>query len=417
MLAVIGASARAQASPELVTTETPAPGILYSEWMDAELPVRTHVLELDLLHPDLDLVATARSQRGQTPSALAAQTGAIAVVNGDYFGASRFWPAGLARGAAATWPDTADDDLSGFVAFHRDVSSIQVDISTPSDVVAEAGAESSGIVGGRPLVVADGAAITDHDCGDVIAMPCAAAPRTAAALSADGQTLWLIVVDGWQTESHGMTAAELGDFAADQLGAERALMLDGGSASAMWLVDSVRSSPSEGVERRVANHIAVQAGPPTAGLLLGVVAERSLDGARLDGADVTLDDGRALTYQGADAWQFTVRPRFACVTATLGGYHPTTECRHVPPGGEIYASLILWPEGEVPDAGSAAGRDGGGAAGSDAGVGLPQDGGCGCGAAGPANGWKTLANLLVGLFVVALSRSRLARLVPRFRFR
>lgn len=394
----------AAAAPEMTGSEAVAPGIVYTAWTDAELPANIHVVEIDLIHPDVDLVATAEEQRGQKVSELAASEGAVAAINGDAFSAT-FAPAGLARGAAKTWSDTEDTAEVGFISFYRDATGIQAEISQPDQVISDAGEDVAGLVGGRPLIAADGMGQSEFDCADLVAMPCAPAPRTAVALSADGNRMWLVVVDGWQDGSAGMTAAELGSFVTEQLGSDRALMLDSGSASSMWLTDAIRSSPSDGDERRVANHILVKPGPPAEGLMLGVVAERALDGERLPGAVITLDDGRATTYTGDQVWQFGLRPRYACVTATLAGYAPASECRHVPEGGEIYASLVLWPEGEVPDGGVADEVDGGANLGSDAGMGLPPEGGCGC-STGPS-GAKTLGNLLVGLFVLALYGSKL----------
>jgi len=62
-------------------------------------------------------------------------------------------------------------------------------------------------------------------------------PRTAAGLSPDRHTLWLIVVDGRNTErSEGMTLAELADFGIF-LGCDVLLNLDGGGSSTLVVED------------------------------------------------------------------------------------------------------------------------------------------------------------------------------------
>jgi exopolysaccharide biosynthesis protein len=54
-----------------------------------------------------------------------------------------------------------------------------------------------------------------------------------------------------------MTLAELASFMSTRLDACWALNLDGGGSSAMWLGDRIVNRPSDGVERRVGDHLAV----------------------------------------------------------------------------------------------------------------------------------------------------------------
>jgi MYXO-CTERM domain-containing protein len=393
------------AEPHEVASETPYPGVTYTTWTDDALPANLYSIELDLTSNEIDLVATAEDQKGVKPSAFAAAVGAKVVINGDYFKPAGFAPAGIARGSTETWSNAHDTDRSGFIRFHRGVTRIEADISPPDELVEELSEEVVGAVGGRPLLMRAGAVESSFDCEDLQAMPCDAAPRTAVALSGDRSTMWLVVVDGWQSGSIGMTASEVAAFA-KQLGAADALMLDGGSASALWLTDAVVSKPSDGVERPVANHIAVKTGVPANGLLLGHVFEKEIDGPRIAGALVTLDDGFSKTYDGTNVWRFEVRPRWACVTATADGYHEATQCRHVPEDAEKYASITMIPSSEYIDAGP-----GGGDAGADAGTTPAADGGpdgdgkggCGCRHAGePAPG----AGLFLAVLIVLRQRAR-----------
>ncbi len=399
------------AEPQQTASETPYPGITYTTWSDDSAPAELHVIELDLTSNEIDLVATTEDQKGATPSAFGATSGAKVVVNGDYFRPRGYVPAGIARGGSETWSIAHDDARSGFVRFHRGVTRIEASISPPSQLVEELPEETVGAVGGRPMLVQGGAVESDFDCEDLEAMPCDSAPRTAVALSADRDTMWLIVVDGWQSGSIGMTAAEVAAFA-DQLGAADALMLDGGSASALWLTDQVVSSPSDGVERPVANHIAVQTGVPMDGLLLGHVFEKEIDGPRIAGALVTLDDNRSKTYDGSAVWSFSVRPRWACVTATADGYHEATQCRQVPADAEKYASITMIPNDEYIDAGpggddAGSGADAGTNPGADGGPDGDGSGGCGCrqGEGRPAG----TAAVFLAVLIVLRQRSRVKK--------
>jgi hypothetical protein len=110
------------------------------------------------------------------------------------------------------------------------------------------------VVSGHPQILRGGVVLPQT--GDLCT---ARHPRTAAGLSRDRQTLYLMVVDGRSTSSIGMTCAEEARFLAE-LGAWDAINLDGGGSSAMWVRGvGVVNSPSDGAQRVVANHLAVQA--------------------------------------------------------------------------------------------------------------------------------------------------------------
>jgi exopolysaccharide biosynthesis protein len=86
-------------------------------------------------------------------------------------------------------------------------------------------------------------------------------PRTAIGIDRDTRQLLLLVIDGRQSFSRGYTMVELANLMTT-LGAEDALNLDGGGSSTMVALDStgligVRNSPSDGVERHVANALSI----------------------------------------------------------------------------------------------------------------------------------------------------------------
>lgn len=81
------------------------------------------------------------------------------------------------------------------------------------------------------------------------------APRTAVGLTKEGHLL-LVVVDGRQVYSAGLTLLEMALFMQD-LGAVNAMNLDGGGSSSMVINDKVVNKPSDGKERKVGNALAV----------------------------------------------------------------------------------------------------------------------------------------------------------------
>jgi hypothetical protein len=96
-------------------------------------------------------------------------------------------------------------------------------------------------------------------------------PRTAVATTAEGSTLWLIVVDGRQPGySEGATMAELAEVALE-LGADAALNLDGGGSSTLAMAgpmgpELLNAPIHTNVamrQRPVANHLGIYARMPT----------------------------------------------------------------------------------------------------------------------------------------------------------
>ncbi|MCE9578708.1 MAG: phosphodiester glycosidase family protein [Deltaproteobacteria bacterium] len=348
----------AHAAPSRVSSTTPYPGIVREEWTDGAIPARFHVAAIDLTSAEIQLVGTEAAHRGTTTTAAAQALGAVLAVNGDYFAVAGFAPAGLAMGNAIAWPGSSDDATSGFVRFARIGEATTAAISPPAEVIAPADLDPATqvVIGGRPMLLVGGQPPASFDCADAEAAPCTRGPRTAVALSADGHTLWLVVVDGWQAGSIGVTAAELASFCQGALGASDALLLDGGSASTMVVGGALASTPSDGVERAVANHLGVRYGALPKGQVVGFIRVRDVfGGANIPGAVATLDDGRTDTVGADGLFDFpAVTPRLACVTATATGYHAASRCVQVESGMMNYDSIALYPNADFVDAGPGA---------------------------------------------------------------
>jgi exopolysaccharide biosynthesis protein len=78
-------------------------------------------------------------------------------------------------------------------------------------------------------------------------------PRTAIGWNSDQSLVWMVVVDGRQEHSVGMSLQELSTFFL-KLGASVALNLDGGGSSTIVAKGKVLNSPSDPTgERRVTN--------------------------------------------------------------------------------------------------------------------------------------------------------------------
>ena len=353
---MIAASARdASADFALTFMADPHPGIHRETWTDATIPAKVRLMRIDLSSQEIELLATEPAHAGITTSAYSTAVSAQVAINGDSFSVD-YTPRGLAMGTfpsqqPMSWPGTADDAYSGFIDFSRAPndnggSHTAAEIVAP-EIVTTANAltvGTQGIVSGRPMLVRSGVVETQFDCTDAMTIPCERAPRTAVALSADKNTMWLAVVDGWQSSSSGLTDEELGAFLAAR-GADTALALDPASSSTLVVDGNLVSSPSDGVERPVANHLAVKFGALPAGDLIGVICHKTISPCTpISGATVTLDNGNTQMTNTNGVFDFpNLIPRFVCATATASGYCPQTRCVYVSSGAMNYDSMGLDP--------------------------------------------------------------------------
>jgi hypothetical protein len=123
-------------------------------------------------------------------------------------------------------------------------------------------------LGGRPLLLRDGAIVAGIDSAGGAAFAAARHPRTAVGIARDGRRLLLVVVDGRQKPySDGVTLRELADIMR-ALGARDAINLDGGGSTTMVYADTrsagtlrIANRPSDASgERPVANALAIVQG-------------------------------------------------------------------------------------------------------------------------------------------------------------
>ncbi len=363
-VAVLVAAAPAAAAPTLKWTD-PYPGIRHLVYHDPAVPLRLHVITVDVTSQEIHLRATPAAERGRTVSDFAtcanAGQGCIrseVAVNGDLFTPLGFVPANLAIGDRAAWNDAAADSADeGWLAFGRPVNNLNALALSPPEMVAlpAKSLDADGAVSGRPMLIRDGVAQGSFDCADR-SEPCRAAPRTAIGLDQLGVTLYLAVVDGDQAGSVGLTDADLAAFLLD-LGAWDALALDMGGSSALYVAGEggLVSSPSDGVERPVANHLGVHYGQLPHCTIVGFVFDKVIGGTKLANATVTLDgktgawDGPHLFFNFPD-----IEPHRVCVVAKAPGYKTGQQCKQVTiadiqQDSTQYDSVALQPGSDPPD--------------------------------------------------------------------
>jgi exopolysaccharide biosynthesis protein len=104
------------------------------------------------------------------------------------------------------------------------------------------------VVGYHSVILQNGTSINTWNTAE---------PRTAVGYSQDGRKVYLLVVDGRQSNySVGATTGQMADII-KVLGAHTAVNLDGGGSSCMVVNGQVKNTPSDGSPRAVANGIMV----------------------------------------------------------------------------------------------------------------------------------------------------------------
>jgi len=242
----VGARALAQElrRPPVAHTDRwlePNPGVRHLV-RTTTLPSTIHALVVDLSQPGVRIRATPYAERWSTVSEYATRNQLAAATNGGFWGMLQR-AEGVTAGGGSRWPDGEDDNEIGFFAVTRGgrawISAPEVD---DDEVAADRVSEA---VSGQPMLVRGGR--LDQGSLDAFSNANLRHPRSSVGVSRDGKKVILIVVDGRQGHSHGMTLYELARMFVE-LGADRALNLDGGGSSAMFVADEggIVNSPSGG---------------------------------------------------------------------------------------------------------------------------------------------------------------------------
>ena len=259
---------------ESLNAELPAAVRVFSG-LDPGIPLRAWYVSVrpgaDSVRAEV-LLSDDETDRRETVSTFAADTGACVVVNGGFFSMERrpAFHAGLlvvdgvieapatrsvvrsniryvtARAALGLSPDGFD------IAWATSPDGQLLAWPEPPSHVPGTPAKLEGepvpwpvedAVGAGPALVSDGKVrvTTNEEVFFNSAIP-DTHPRTAAGIRSDG-TLLLVVVDGRQPLSRGVDLDQLAALMAD-LGAEEALNLDGGGSSSLYVKGRLLNRPS-----------------------------------------------------------------------------------------------------------------------------------------------------------------------------
>lgn len=245
-----------------------APGVSYRHARDLTVPWQIDIIELDLTHPNVELVPVIRQTAGvtETVSAMAARSRAVAAVNGGYFSAASATSLSYARidGIQLAQNPVTRPPRSVFGCWgNHNARLLQTPIDAtgaPQPDLPEWSRTLDALGGGPNLVTAGMVDVTDVAEGFDAASgvdPNGRQPRTALGWDSSMRRVFLVTVDGRQPGwSVGMTLEELARLLVD-LGCTRGLNYDGGGSTTCWVSDSVVNQPSDGNERPVVTAWAV----------------------------------------------------------------------------------------------------------------------------------------------------------------
>lgn len=245
------------------------PGVRYFRSVRSE-PRRIiiHAIQVDLTSPDIAFLVTPGDTKAEMPlqartvSQFLSDFDVQVAVNGDGFTPWHSYflldfyphpgdpvtPLGFAASQGKAYAKGVEDEVTLYISKGN-----QVSFNDPLDGVYNA-------ISGDRMLLSKGDIERDLPENDK------PNPRTAVAIDRDGETLWIVVVDGRQPGySEGVTLRELAQILADY-DLDTALNLDGGGSSTLAISGwfgwpQVLNSPIDrsipGLERPIANHLGV----------------------------------------------------------------------------------------------------------------------------------------------------------------
>jgi hypothetical protein len=270
--------------------EVVAPGVIHRFVYAATGPWAIHVLDVDraacysAVAVKGSLAAAGRKKTSAMLAELDSTGTVIGGVNADFFTPNGTpTNAHISRGRIVTTPGNRPliaFDSAGVPRIGRLRAILLAGVDTIPLVwgwhllspmtVRIAGWQPVEAVGGRPILLRDGAVVPQVDTEGSAGFAASRHPRTAVGIASDGRRLLLVTVDGRQRPySDGMTLRELANLMR-ALGARDAINLDGGGSTTMVVKTpaaraiTVVNKPSDPTgERAVGNALGIVRGCAT----------------------------------------------------------------------------------------------------------------------------------------------------------
>jgi len=275
-LALLYGLLRLRRPPRNDLTQNLFQGVVYTRQIrSAPRPLMIHIVEVDLTAPGVSALITPGQEIGgmelpaRTTTKFLSESGLQVAVNGSFFKPFH------SKTPWDYYPHSGDPvNVTGLAISNGIAYSSGIDLY-PALCLSEANhalisyancpPNTSQAISGTPLLVAQGAPAPFEKDVYYTSLH----PRTAVAIDAAGQKLWLIVVDGRQSGySEGVSLVELADIMVS-LGAYAGLNLDGGGSTSLavegpWGAKTLNAPIHTRIpmrQRPVANHLGIYASP------------------------------------------------------------------------------------------------------------------------------------------------------------
>ncbi len=315
------------AAPPKDTWSEPFSGVRYlRRTTDEPKKWDLHLCLIDLTDPGIRVRATVPEDRGMTTPKWAQKTGVQVAINGGFssggYDKSYTPPAQRPSGPTLVdgklWPDPRNPEGKDFLGSFAEGDG-RIDYIDPG-VPVKPEPWMHNLITGSAMILRNGEAVKDMT--DEKRMN-PRHPRTAVGTSKDRRTLILLVVDGRQKHSVGMTGKERQPVFLE-FGGWDAINFDGGGSSCMYIEGKgVLNKPSDGSPRHVVNHVGLNAKPGPGrpkGQIRGFVKEAGT-GKPLTGVKVALNPAHADVTDGKGFFHLTQVPAGdARLTVTADGF-------------------------------------------------------------------------------------------------
>ncbi len=264
MLLLLGNSL--YAGVDVWTNTTVSPGVVWKNKVYTNLfgaKQTVNVLEVNLSTSGLVVKPIYNTSTCQKTSSLASNAGAVAAINGGFFGGCQTVSMIKLENAVLATNPGYKPARSTFGITASNVPMIAAISSTNS------WSSAKHALGGGPNLLTNGTVNVTTAQEGFASSYANRNPRTALGITSANKLL-LVTVDGRTTAGAGMTLNELATYMT-YLGCNNAMNLDGGGSTTMWTTGSgVVNTPSDGVERGVVTALGIFAAPAPAPVVVTI---------------------------------------------------------------------------------------------------------------------------------------------------
>ncbi len=241
VVAAVGWIYLSQRPPRQNYTAELFPGITYTRQARSEpRPLMVHIIEIDLNTADVHFFVTPGDPNSElelparTTPQFVEEFGVQLAINGNFFTPFEagifLWDFYPHSGDPVNVSGMAISNGQPYSPHQPEFPVICFEGNVPRIQTAQCPAGTTQAMAGSQILVQDGIPTTNN-------LQRTIHPRTAVAVNQERTIVWLIVVDGRQTNySEGVTPAEIATIAVEQ-GAYEALNFDGGGSTTMVMMD------------------------------------------------------------------------------------------------------------------------------------------------------------------------------------